>query len=185
MIWFAENPWPTLVACVALGSIFLGMGLQGKTKRNWGIGLILFLAAGLVYYVESVIVTPAEEVELAVQDTVQACIEGDVDSVLEHISVNNLVLQGVVQAGLALVDIKDDMHITDVSVSMLANDTRARSHFRVNGTVNINSLNHHGHAATRWNVTWQKEGGKWKIIEVDRLNPMTGESMGILKQSET
>ncbi len=185
MIWFAENPWPTVVVCVVLGSIFLGMGLQGKTKRNWGIGLVLFLAAGLVYYIESVIVTPSEEVEKAVYDTVQACIEGDVDTVLEHVSVNNLLLRGIVRTGLALVDIQDDMHVTDLSVTMLANDTRAKSHFRVNGTVNVNSLNHHGHATTRWNVTWQKEGGKWKIIEVDRLNPLTGESMGILKQSET
>ncbi len=185
MSWFTENPWPVVVACVALGSIFLGMGLQGNRKRNWGIGLIFFLSAGMVYYVESIIVTEAEKVELAIHESVQACIDGDVEGVLEHVSVNNIVLQGVVRAGLALVDIHEDMHVTDLSVTMLAGDTRAKSHFRVNGTVSLNKLNHQGHAATRWNVTWQKEGGEWKIIEVDRLDPVTGQSMNILKQSSS
>lgn len=185
MIWFAENPWPTVVFCVGLGSIFFGMGFQGSLKRNWGISLFLFVAAGLVFYVESVIVTPAEHVEAAVHDSVQACIDGDVERVVDHISANNLVLQGVVRAGLALADIGEDVHVTDLHVSMLANDSRARSHFRVNGTYTVKKLSHQGRAATRWNLTWQQEGGKWKIITIERLNPITGESMEILRQSET
>ncbi|MBL4886672.1 MAG: hypothetical protein JKY95_19375 [Planctomycetaceae bacterium] len=185
MIWFADNPWPTVLFCVCLGSIFFGMGFQGKLKRNWGVSVLLFCAAGLVIYLESVIITPAEEVEIAVQETVQACIDGDVDRVVDHISANNIILRGVVRAGLSLADIGEDMHVTDMQVSMLADDSRAKSHFRVNGSISINSLQHQGHAATRWNLTWQQEGEKWKIIDVERLNPITGDTMDILRQSES
>ena len=185
MVWFTQNPWPVVLICFVLGSLFAGIGLQKNTIRNWGIGLAFFLSAGLVYYVESIIITPAEEVEIAVYECVQDCIDNDIENVLDKISANNLILQGVVRAGLKLADVNEDMHVTDLQVTMLANDSRARSHFRANGSFHVNSLNHQGHAATRWNITWQKEAGKWKIINVERLNPITGKTMQILKQAET
>jgi hypothetical protein len=32
-------------------------------------------------------------------------------------------------------------------------------------------------------VDWQKEGGQWRIIYVERLDPITGEVMGIFEEA--
>jgi hypothetical protein len=41
-----------------------------------------------------------------------------------------------------------------------------------------------GHRASRWDLTWQKQGGDWRIIEIQRLDPISGERMNIDAQSE-
>jgi hypothetical protein len=61
-------------------------------------------------------------------------------------------------------------------------NSRAVSLFRANGVVAVKGLGAQQQMASRWQVTWQKEGNDWKIVEVVRLHPYKDESMQILEQ---
>jgi hypothetical protein len=72
------------------------------------------------------------------------------------------------------VQVQDDLRITALEVTLEPGGKQARSHFRANGTVTwTKTLTHTG--PTRWNLTWQKAGETWKVIQVERLDPIKGE----------
>ena len=68
--------------------------------------------------------------------------------------------------------------IKDVQVTLLADETRASTRFRANGTVSFEKTNA-GHQPSRWELKWQREGSDWKIIEVHRLHPLKDEELGM------
>ena len=82
------------------------------------------------------------------------------------------------QVGQALdwVEFPNGIDIKDMQVRTSNENTRAVSHFRANGTVSFRGMGAQ-HAASRWAVTWQKEGADWKIIEVHRLHPLKDEKL--------
>lgn len=182
-MWFTENPWPGVLLFSIIGLYFLIRAAQSGLARNWVMTVVFLLSAGAAYYVEWVIITPAEEVEMAVFELLDDCKAGNAQEVLEKISNTNLLLKTVIGSGMAMAKIHDDVRLTDLQVKTMAQDSRAVSHFRANGTVSVNNMSYSGHASTRWEVTWQKEEGQWKIVSVKRLNPINGQEMGILDQS--
>jgi len=185
MTWITENPWPGVVICGAIATFFLMQALRGGKVRTWGLAGLFIVAAFGIYIVEQSIVTPAEEIEVRVHDLLAASKSGDIESVLNFISNNNLLLKTAIGSGLAIVDIHDDVRVSDLNVKMVANDSRGISHFRANGTISIRNASYERHVATRWELTWQKEGDQWRIVSIQRLNPITGEEIELMKRSET
>lgn len=183
-MWFTENPWPGVAFFLVLACFFLARGVQRGLARDWGLAGVMLVGALAVYLIEQAIVTPAEVVAAQVHDLLADCKQGDTAAVLQRISNNNLMLKTVIASGLALAKIHDDVRLTDVHVRMLAENSRAISHFRANGTISVNSMSYTNHASTRWELTWQQEGEQWKVIAVKRLNPLNGDEMGILDRSE-
>lgn len=183
-MWFTENPWPGVILFLILGGIFLGRAMSKGLGRDWILAFILFACSAGAYFLEQAIVTPGEEVELRVQEVVQACIDNKVPMVVDSISKGQVALRTLALTGLTMADIHEDMHVSDLSVEMTAQNSRALSRFRANGTVSVGNMSYSGHAATRWELTWQREEGEWRIVEIKRLNPITGEEMPVLKQSK-
>lgn len=106
-----------------------------------------------------------------------AFVRRDEDAVLRHIAPREKELQELVKWGLATVTDVDNLHITDVSTDLSAGETRARSHFRANGRFHVTMYGDVGHKATRWEFTWERQPDGWRIIDIRRLNVMTGEEM--------
>jgi hypothetical protein len=137
------------------------------------------LAGGVLVFERS-IVTPREQIEQHIRDMAQAFQDREEEQVLDYVSLQAASLRNQVRVGFALVENVENLRITDTSVRMLAADSRARLHFRANGTFTVRGYGNLGHKPTRWQMTWQQEGGLWKIIDVQRLNVMTGEPIGLL-----
>jgi hypothetical protein len=55
-----------------------------------------------------------------------------------------------------------------MAVQMSSAESRATTTFRASATVNYDG--HEQHGATRWELTWQREGGDWKITRIRRLH---------------
>ena len=94
---------------------------------------------------------------------------------IDRISARAPELQQIARVAIGEVQLGDDLRVSDLSVRMKAQNTRAVSHFRVNTTVSRVGLGEIGYRPSRWEVTWQKEGGKWRIIYIELLDPITGE----------
>ncbi len=129
------------------------------------------------YIAERLIISDRERIEATVFDMAAAFDHRDENGVLSRISPRQDELRQLVKWGFATVTDVDNLRITDVSAEMLSQGSRARCHFRANGRFEVIGFGDIGHQATRWELTWQREGGEWKIIRIRRLDPITGEEM--------
>jgi len=180
MTWFTENPWPPIVI-LAIAAIACLAAWTSQKRGFWLVGGILSVAAIVAVYVfERSIVTDAERVEQSVHALVAAYSRKDRDGTLAFFSVQAPELRGRVEQALSLVELPNGIDIKDMRVRTTNENTRAFSHFRANGTVLVHGVS--THVASRWELTWQKEEGQWKIIEVQRLNPFKDEKMDIFDQ---
>lgn len=175
MTWFTETPWPPIVICSMAAVLLIAAWYPNRR------GVYLCGAGGLVvvsvaiWFVERQIVTESERVEAAVYGVTSAFQRNDRAATLDYFSPQVVFLRQLVSLALKYYDVQDDMRITDLHVTMKANDTLAISHFRANATVVSERLGDLGYRSSRWEVTWRKEADDWKITEVRRLDPITGE----------
>ena len=176
MSWFTENPWPPIiilgivaVACLAVWS--------SQKRGAWLIaGVVAIAAAAVLYFVARSIETEGERVAHEIHALVNAFIKKDRDRTLAFFSPQAADLRTKCEAALAWVDFPNGLDIKDVGVTMSNDNTQAVSRFRANGTVSVKGTGA-SHAPSRWEVTWRKEAGQWKIVDVQRLHPYKDEKM--------
>jgi len=176
-MWFTETPWPPIIILSVLAITSASYWLQRGRLRF--LVATLFFAAGIVgtYVAERLIITDGERIEAAVFDMADAFDRRDEAGVLRYISPREQKLKELVEWGFTTVTDVDNLNITDVSVDLTSAGQRARSHLRANGRFHVAAYGDVGHKATRWELTWQREGADWRIIDLRRLNVMTGEEI--------
>jgi ketosteroid isomerase-like protein len=192
-MWFTETPWPPIMVFSAIAA-GLAAAFVSTQQGRYLVGIVAMLVASLAtYLVEGNVVTESERVEQAVYDVAEAFQQGDVDRTLSFFSTRSTIphleaaaplqfsLRDVARYALQIVEVRGDLRITDVSVEMKSG--RATSHFRANGQFAVREYGDVGHQPTRWDVVWQKEGTDWKIVKVERLDPITGDTMGYFEES--
>jgi hypothetical protein len=187
-MWFTEDAWsPIVVLAVATIISFIAWYSTQRPRYLAVVGILIF-AALMSYFVEQVIVTDSEKVEAELTDLIDTFIaESQAISKLDQAQViqcerffseQNTIDKARVRAALVVVRVENDTRITDVQIRLTNENTRATTHFRANGTVATSTAGG-GHFASRWKMTWQKEGGEWKITRTRMLNPMSGEDQQI------
>ncbi len=174
-MWFTETAWPPMLILISLAAGSGWMWFQRRQSRFLTAALVLIVAAGATWYVEQWIVTDAERVSQAVVDVADAFVRRDVPRTQSFFAQD---LQPVVALAFAFVLDVEDLRLTDLKVRMLAENSRARTQFRANGVITIAQGGNIGHHPSRWELTWQKQAGEWQVIKIQRLHPLTGESMG-------
>lgn len=177
-MWFTETAWPPIVILAIGAAVLLSLWSSSRRILHLLGAVSLLICCGVVYVVEQQIVTERERVEEAIYGVADAFEAADTGATLDFFSPRALVLRLKVEYVMSVLEVRvqDELRITDISIEMFNEDTRARSHFRANGRIFVGQGGGDvGHYPTRWNVTWQKEGGEWKIIAVERLDPITGE----------
>jgi ketosteroid isomerase-like protein len=175
MTWFTENPWPPifilgLVVCVLVA-------VWSSQKRGiWLVGVLAAVALAVgIFFIERSIVTERERIEQKVLELTDAFQKRDHDRTLSFISAQEPELRQMAESALETFTLENDLDVKDFDVRLFGEGTGAVSRFRANGTGS--GFGYSGHFASRWDVTWQKEGGDWKIIAVQRLNPYKEEKM--------
>jgi hypothetical protein len=168
MSWFTENPWPPifflgLVVCALLA-------VWSSQKRGiWLIGVLATIAAAVaIFFVEKSIITERELIEQKVVDLKDAFQRKDHDRTLAFFSAQEPELRQMVESALEMFTLESDVDVKDFDDRLFGEGTGAVSRFRANGT--SSGMGYSGHFASRWDVTWQKERGDWKIIAVQRLD---------------
>ena len=179
-MWFTETPWPPVFALICAAVVLLLVGSRNGRGLFVGLAVACVLLIGVVIVVERFIVTPAEEVELRVAALRDAAVQDDAEGVVAFFSPTALPEMLKVRAAMAFGRLQADVHLSDVTVQAQAGGTLATSLFRANGSVESKPAGFSQHIATRWRLGWRKEGGEWKIFELDRLNPITGERISML-----
>jgi hypothetical protein len=176
MSWFTENPWPLIIILGMVAAASLAAWSSQK-RSLWLIasGVAVIAAIG-VYVIAHSVETEGERVAKEIHALADAFTKKDHDRTLAFFSPKAADLRLKCEGALLLVEFPNGIDIKDVSVVVTNQKSRAVSVFRANGTVSVTALGT-SHAASRWEVTWQKEAGQWKIVEVQRLHPYKEEKM--------
>lgn len=189
-MWFTETPWPPIIGlCVVGVLLFLGWMSQQKAVFLAGVALCVALC-GIVFVVEQQIVTERERVEQRLLDfavafqqdsmrqgLVNLVLRGPEPDSLIYISASANGTRRMAEAALNYVDLTEPVRISDVRTTMSNNDSRAVTQFRASATVRAGGYSDGVHYPTRWELTWQREKGDWKILRATRLHFNTGEAL--------
>jgi len=183
-MWFTETAWPPIILLSIL-SVFLFAAWYNSRRASYLIGVVLLtICSGVVYAIEQSVVTDVEKIEAAVADFCIRFQQKDLQGSLSHFSERNFADRAMVATGMLLVEIEDDVRITDLNVELSMQNSRAVSHFRANATIHVATYGNVGRRPSRWEFTWQREADEWKIVKVVRLNPLKGGKMEPLAQRE-
>ena len=190
-MWFTEDAWSPIILCVIAAVIFLiAWSTTQRPRLLLGVPLLL-LAAVVIYFVEQSIVTDLEQVEADLHSLLHTFVEESQevrpgagqgpDSLRspDFFSAQNTTDRARVVAAVSLVVVDPSIRITDVQTRLTNENTRAVTHFRANGNVSLSGASGGGHFSSRWELTWQKEGGRWAVTRTKMLNVMSGEEQAI------
>lgn len=190
-MWFTETPWPPIIGLCVVG-VVLFLGWMSQRKAMFLAGVVLCLAlCGIVFVVEQQIVTEREHVEQTLLDfaaafqqdsmrqgLVNMVVPGPKPASLSFISASAEMTRRMAETALNFVDLPEPVRISDVRTTMSNNDSRAVTQFRASATVRAGGSAELGvHQPTRWELTWQREKGDWKILRATRLHFMTGDAL--------
>ena len=179
-MWPSENPWPIiiclLVAAVATAILWYQ---QQRPRYLLAILVMLLLAAGAWGY-DQTVVTDREQVAANVLGVAKAFQERRIEDTYGYVSNSARDIRLIFGTAYNLIVVHDDMRVTDMSVEMLARDTRAKARFRVNATVTVQNATQH--VATLWEAKWQRESEGWKMIDLAEFDPVSGERKYQLEQ---
>ena len=189
-MWFTETAWPPIVMLGVIG-VLLFLGWISQRRSGYLVGVFVCLSlCGVVWFVEQQIVTEREVVETRLHDfatTVQReslqrgvanlVLGGPEPETFKFISATANDVRELARQALDMVDIQEDVRISDVRTNLTNNQSRATTQFRATATVSVAAYGNVGRQPTRWELTWQRENGIWKVIRATRLNFMSGESM--------
>ena len=190
-MWFTETAWPPIIfLCVIAVLLFLGWMSQRRIGYLAGVCLCLGLC-GIVWLVEERIVTEREQVEQRLLDFTKTfqreslqrglanfVLGGPEPETFAFISATAKEVRGLAQQALDLVDVQDDVRISDVHTTLTNNQSRAVTQFRASATVNATTFGNVGRQPTRWELIWQRENGVWKVVHATRLNFISGDPLG-------
>ena len=189
-MWFTETAWPPIIIlCIVGVLLFLGWMSQRRTGYLAGVCLCLALC-GIVWLVEVQIVTERERVEQRLLDFTKTfqresvqrgvanlVLGGPEPETFEFISASAQDVRDLARQAMDLVDVQDDVRISDVHTTLTNNQSRAVTQFRASATVNVTTFGNAGRQPTRWELTWQRENGVWKVIRATRLNFLNGQPL--------
>jgi hypothetical protein len=177
MSWITENPWPLIMILSGVAVVLLILG-ESRT-RSFAVAFAL-MAVGL-YFLEAWIVTPAEHVEGRLESLLNQFKAENLSAIGEHIDDGSPKLRETAEQGLKLVMLHKGFHLQDLKITVADDGQSANAELRANGTMTVRQANTPYHASTRWKTRWLLRGDAWKLSEVARLNPVTGEEIGILE----
>lgn len=182
--WFTETAWPPIMILATAAGAGVALFFTTQRVKYLAALLPLIVLGPVIYAYEQRITTERERVEESIFGVTSAFERQDRPEVLKYIGGQEIVMRKIAEWALDTVKPEGPLNVTDVSVAMHNNDSRATSHLRVNGAISVMGMGDVGHRASRWELTWQKEGGEWRIIDIQRLDPISGERMNIDTQSE-
>ena len=177
MSWFTENPWPLLLI---LGGAAVVAMISGAPKGR-SVSIVCLLAAVGLYFVESAVVTPGEEVESQLQVMLEAFRDRNQAAIDHCIADESAGLRETAAQGLEKVSLTKDFHIKDLEVTVRNDGQTADAHLRANGTLKVTHGDMLTRVFTRWQTVWKLVGSEWKLVEVKRLDAVNGQEMGVLE----
>ncbi len=174
---FFENPWP-IVATGTLLTVILTSGLlrTGRIALLWAILGVIGLTIAL-FFLERSVVTPTEEVEMALHEIAAELEANNIEGVIGYIASSAPQLEKIVHSRLRdvtieQVKIKRNLRI-ELSSGREPNLATARFNVVIAGVDKARML---GRRQGAWFfvVNFRKEQGDWRVESYEERDPRAG-----------
>jgi len=156
-MWFTETAWPPIIMLGVVG-VLLFLGWISQRRSGYLVGVFVCLGlCGVVWFVEQQIITEREIVETRLYDfatTVQReslqrgvanlILGGPEPETFKFISATANDVREFARQALAMVDIQEDVRISDVRTNLTNNQSRATTQFRATATVSVTAYGNVG-----------------------------------------
>jgi hypothetical protein len=174
---FTENPWPPMLIAGLAALVFVALWNKDRNSRFLGGAVFCVLLIAGFFLFERAYVTQGEQLQA---DVALLCdqFRHRQPETLTHFSESAADFRELCNKAMNMVEIDNDLRLTDFHTTFTNNNSRANVHFRANAT--ISAMGFKGHHPLRCILTYQKEGGTWKIVDVQRLDPIKGDRMEIM-----
>lgn len=169
-MWFTETPWPPVLFSAVVIVVCAAVWIVRKTFWPLVLAGVFLLVGVIAFVVDSQVVTPREQVELKLNETVAAIENGEFERVLANISPVAVDLREDVERSLQYVKFLGPIRLGEVYTTLAAADSRATTKFRATATAQALRQQGTEYGTTYWDVGWQREAGEWKIISATRLD---------------
>jgi low affinity Fe/Cu permease len=187
-MWFTEDAWSPIILCVVIGAIFfIGYVQTQRAKFLYPLGVMVFVAI-TIFFVELAIVTDLEKVDGRLKELITTFVEESQNTktgvtpanvrCYDFFTTENTIDRARVARAIGVVNVANDVRVPSIETKLSAEDTRAVTEFRVNGSVST-AATASRRFATRWRVHWQKVGSEWKISETHMLDLINDEELRI------
>lgn len=182
-MWFTETPWPPIFVFGVMAAVLVAV--WSAQKRAWPLmgAVALVVLCVLTFVFERFYITDAERVEENILGVAHAFQRKDLEKTLSYFSLQADSLRANVENAMLFVTVENDLDVKDMSVSLVSAGSQAVSRFRANATVSVKGFGNVGFKPSRFEVTWRREGGDWKIVQVDRLDILQDKKIGLLDSS--
>jgi hypothetical protein len=177
-MWFTENPWPPMLVCAIAALACFGLWNTDRRNLYFFFAWTFLAMTGGIYAVERVIVTEGERLQGTVVEMCHQFRNRDPQT-LTHFSETAPEWKSVCETAMKMVEIRDDLRLTDFATTITHENSRATVHFRANAT--ISAMGATAHHPFRCILSFRKEGGLWKIVDVERLDPINGTKMEVME----
>lgn len=181
-MWLTENPWPPIVISAGMALIFLAMWNANRRGLHFILAMTCVLLCGGFYLLERAIVTDGERLQAIVIKLVDD-FRTKKAAISSYVSDTRPDIKLMFETAKAMVTIQSDLRLSDFQSAMSEGHEQGTVHFRANATLNVVGYGDVGYQPARLILTFQREKGEWKIIDIKRLHPINGKDMGILDQS--
>lgn len=181
-MWFTENAWPPMIIAAIVAIIFFVIWNANRRGLHLMLALVFAILCVGFYFLERAIVTDGERLQ---QEVVQLCedFRDKKPGVSHYVSDAHPELKIMFEAASAMVSVGKDMRLSDFQTTLTKENTEGTVHFRANASINVVGVGDVGYQPARIILTFHREKGEWKIIQIRRLNPLNGKDMGVLDQS--
>lgn len=174
MTWLFESPWPALLIG-AMAEVVLAIVLFSVQRRGVAIaiGVVAALIVGAVL-LERLVVTPAEEVETALQQLAAALESNDVPTTLTFVAPDAPGVRGAAERHMPRYQI-NSVHIArdlEIAVDDATDPPTAIARFtcRVNANDRRGQLPYQN-AILEFTMKYRKVGERWLLYEYDVNRP--------------
>jgi hypothetical protein len=176
-MWYGDTLWPTLIALASVAAVTGMMWWERRQLPLLIVAMLCIPAAITAIAVERQIVTPREQVIQSLEQLIVHFERQEMNAVVDFVSARTPQLRQFAATAVEKVAISN-VRLTDINVELSGEDVpRARTHFRVNADVVYNKIYPLSRQPTRWTATWELEAdGRWRILDIEQLDPLTGET---------
>ncbi len=95
-------------------------------------------------------------------------------------------MRGKVQLGMSNYTVGTSIRVTDLNARYSSDQSTVITHFRAKGEGSQKSAAGVTQPIlTRWELTWKKNGDRWKIVQIQRLVPHDRREKGAAKRGVT
>lgn len=172
---FTENPWPLIMVIIALEGIFLCMFYI--QQKLWILSLILgsALMACTAFLCDYLVITPREEVEMAVDEGLASLESNNAQRIYALLAPNHTILtRSRIREGLQLVRITSvRANSLKITVNELVSPPTARADFY--GVIRYKprtSAALGDYYSARMSVFYEKQGNKWLVTGHEERSPL-------------